>query len=188
MYNQGQGSGPPSWQSQSREHSTGMSGLPSRPSAPHTAHIQTSARPYNTSPAYAYARPAIPFLITNPYAPTQITPETLGIPLITSEGYTLSSTFSGTSANRQFVPRNNFQSGGNIPCTRQGCSYLGRSNKDVELHMMDRHFIYPPGHNQNAGKKRKRDGQGVSGPDGDASRHVSSKPCIFLCTGTNPMC
>jgi hypothetical protein len=33
---------------------------------------------------------------------------------------------------------------GNCRCTRQGCAFTG-SNKSVEIHMMDRHFIFPPG-------------------------------------------
>lgn len=33
---------------------------------------------------------------------------------------------------------------GNCRCTRQGCPFTG-SRKSVEIHMMDRHFIYPPG-------------------------------------------
>ena len=33
---------------------------------------------------------------------------------------------------------------GNCRCTRKGCSFSG-SRKSVETHMMDRHFIFPPG-------------------------------------------
>ena len=33
---------------------------------------------------------------------------------------------------------------GNCRCTRQGCPFTG-SRKSVEIHMMDRHFIFPPG-------------------------------------------
>ena len=33
---------------------------------------------------------------------------------------------------------------GNVRCQRQGCPFLG-SHKSVEIHMMDRHFIFPPG-------------------------------------------
>lgn len=33
---------------------------------------------------------------------------------------------------------------GNCRCTRQGCVFTG-SKKSVEIHMMDRHFIFPPG-------------------------------------------
>jgi len=33
---------------------------------------------------------------------------------------------------------------GNCRCTRQGCAFTG-SKKSVEIHLMDRHFIFPPG-------------------------------------------
>ncbi|KAF8332376.1 uncharacterized protein EI90DRAFT_3122862 [Cantharellus anzutake] len=48
-------------------------------------------------------------------------------------------------------------------CSRAGCSYSSHSKKDVVNHMMDRHFIYPPGWDE---KKRKREEEG---PDGDAA-------------------
>ncbi|KAL4064915.1 hypothetical protein V8B97DRAFT_2010599 [Scleroderma yunnanense] len=37
---------------------------------------------------------------------------------------------------------------GNFRCQRQGCPFLG-SHKSVEIHMMDRHFIFPPGWDKN---------------------------------------
>jgi hypothetical protein len=36
-----------------------------------------------------------------------------------------------------------YQSGNNR-CNQQGCTFFG-SHKSVEIHMMDRHLIYPPG-------------------------------------------
>ncbi|KAI6007333.1 nuclear fragile X mental retardation-interacting protein 1-domain-containing protein [Pisolithus albus] len=37
---------------------------------------------------------------------------------------------------------------GNFRCQRQGCPFTG-SQKSVEIHMMDRHFIFPPGWEEN---------------------------------------
>lgn len=42
-----------------------------------------------------------------------------------------------------------YQSGNNR-CKQQGCTFFG-SHKSVEIHMMDRHLVYPPGW-----KKRKK--------------------------------
>jgi hypothetical protein len=39
---------------------------------------------------------------------------------------------------------------GNNRCNQQGCTFFG-SHKSVEIHMMDRHLIYPP-----AWEKRKK--------------------------------
>lgn len=87
--------------------------------------------------------------------------------LTTSEGYTISSTYvpelapfsRGTGRGRGFQrgrgnspttgpPRSNFQARsswyepGNTTCSREGCPFSG-SKKSVEIHMMDRHFIFP---------------------------------------------
>ncbi|EGN98674.1 hypothetical protein SERLA73DRAFT_168297 [Serpula lacrymans var. lacrymans S7.3] len=91
-------------------------------------------------------------------------------PTTNAEGYTLSSTYD-PRASAQNAYNNNppgssrhvdknagrdreksrptnhtpswYQSG-NCPCTKQGCAFVG-SKKSVEIHMMDRHLIYPPG-------------------------------------------
>ncbi|OAX44705.1 hypothetical protein K503DRAFT_677759 [Rhizopogon vinicolor AM-OR11-026] len=94
-------------------------------------------------------------------------------PTTNAEGYTLSSTYS--SMPRYNTGGTNFRSDprdassyihartndkkpdstggqtysgwhqpGNCRCTRQGCAFTG-SKKSVETHMMDRHFIFPPG-------------------------------------------
>ncbi|KAI9060188.1 hypothetical protein FKP32DRAFT_1528605, partial [Trametes sanguinea] len=56
---------------------------------------------------------------------------------------------------------------GNVRCSQQGCSFTG-SKKSVEIHMMDRHLIYPPGWE----KRKKRD-------DWDADPSLKGKP-IFI--------
>ncbi|KAF8844002.1 hypothetical protein BDN67DRAFT_48103 [Paxillus ammoniavirescens] len=52
---------------------------------------------------------------------------------------------------------------GNGRCTRQGCPFAG-SPKAVEIHMMDRHFIFPPGW-----ENRRKD-------DWDADPSLKGKP------------
>ena len=94
-------------------------------------------------------------------------------PRTTTDGYTLSSTYVPGPANRTSRPTSalpapsprdrpsvqaqtpvkpipnhlthgSWYQSGNCRCTRQGCSFIG-SRKSVEIHMMDRHFIFPPG-------------------------------------------
>ncbi|TBU48192.1 nuclear fragile X mental retardation-interacting protein 1-domain-containing protein [Dichomitus squalens] len=96
-------------------------------------------------------------------------------PSVTAEGYTISSTYvPGTNYNQRNPPHNarpnapqrppmHGHGGGQGPggwyqpgtsrCSQQGCSFTG-SKKSVELHMMDRHLIYPPGWDH---RKKKND-------------------------------
>ncbi|KAF9569656.1 hypothetical protein CPC08DRAFT_604609, partial [Agrocybe pediades] len=60
---------------------------------------------------------------------------------------------------------------GHNRCTHPGCSFTG-SRKTVEIHMMDRHLIYPPGWD----KKKKK-------PDWDADPSLKGKPIPIQ--GTN---
>lgn len=155
-------------------------------------HHSLPARPEAMSPPASFspnpnwnARTTIPVLISNPYAPNQF--EHALRPHTTPEGYTISSAYVPNSAANSAANAPTLYFGGNnsLPsfsrqnggyhnsgahtCKRQGCGYRGSSAKDTELHMMDRHFIYPPGYHQN-GQKRKRDDGG--GPDGDAGSYV----------------
>ncbi|KAF5374956.1 hypothetical protein D9758_000193 [Tetrapyrgos nigripes] len=78
-------------------------------------------------------------------------------PLTTPEGYTYSSTY--TSAAQPtlqyatapkppktsiFAANSTWYQPGNVRCTYKNCTFTG-SSKTVEIHMMDRHLIYPPG-------------------------------------------
>ncbi|KLO20263.1 hypothetical protein SCHPADRAFT_810817, partial [Schizopora paradoxa] len=53
----------------------------------------------------------------------------------------------------QFSGRSNWYEPGNVRCSREDCSFTG-SKKSVEIHMMDRHLIYPPDWDK---RKRKDD-------------------------------
>ena len=73
---------------------------------------------------------------------------------VSSQGYTYSSTYnlppvasSSTSRNvhpPRRAPPAHWYSSGSSRCTYPGCAFTG-SPKSVEIHMMDRHLIYPPG-------------------------------------------
>ena len=98
-----------------------------------------------------------------------------GPPRTTRDGYTLSSTYVPGTANRtsratssmptpsprdrpsvqthsqttakpilNHLTHGSWYQPGNCRCTRQGCPFTG-SRKSVEIHMMDRHSIFPPG-------------------------------------------
>ncbi|KAF9229384.1 hypothetical protein BS17DRAFT_824965 [Gyrodon lividus] len=114
-----------------------------------------------------------------------------GAPVTTAEGYTLSSTYvpgsrmsRGTlstpiappqlppSAQQQTttvrqIPNpltyGSWYQAGNCRCTRQRCPFTG-SRKAVEIHMMDRHLVFPPGW-----QKRQKD-------DWDADLSLKGKP------------
>ncbi|THH18406.1 hypothetical protein EW146_g2570 [Bondarzewia mesenterica] len=58
-------------------------------------------------------------------------------------------------------------SSGNSRCTQPGCAFAG-SAKAVEIHMMDRHLIYPPGWD----KRRRRS-------DWDADPSLKGKPVLI---------
>ncbi|KAF8640493.1 hypothetical protein AX17_000155 [Amanita inopinata Kibby_2008] len=82
-------------------------------------------------------------------------------PATTTDGYSLSSTYnpapgsqphpltlSRQSSNHRFPPRPqqaiSWYQSGNQRCSYHGCTFIG-ARKSVEIHMMDRHLIYPPG-------------------------------------------
>ncbi|KAI0734520.1 nuclear fragile X mental retardation-interacting protein 1-domain-containing protein [Fomitopsis betulina] len=105
-----------------------------------------------------------------------------GIPGTTADGYTLSSTYvpgsynayayASTSAHPPAPQKPSYRGQvqphwyqpGDCDCTQTGCRFKG-SKKAVEVHMMDRHLIYPPGWD----KRKKRD-------DWDADPSLKGKP------------
>ncbi|KZT05961.1 uncharacterized protein LAESUDRAFT_813190 [Laetiporus sulphureus 93-53] len=93
------------------------------------------------------------------------------VPCANSDGYTLSSTYvpgsyNGAGNTTSDLPQRSNQrhahhgpvpthwyQPGNTRCTHVGCKFVG-SKKAVEIHMMDRHLIFPPGWEN---RKRKSD-------------------------------
>lgn len=83
---------------------------------------------------------------------------------VNSHGYTYSSTYNPSSypsistpafgnlppasASRTLPPRSapptHWYTPGNSKCTHSSCTFTGSANS-VQIHMMDRHLIYPPG-------------------------------------------
>ncbi|KAI0375391.1 hypothetical protein BV20DRAFT_933540 [Pilatotrama ljubarskyi] len=106
---------------------------------------------------------------------------------VTADGYTISSTYvPGTQYDapqqaRSVAQRPQFHGGGQgqpgwyqpgtCRCTKPGCSFTG-SKKAVEIHMMDRHLIYPPGWEH----RKKRN-------DWDADPSLKGKPIPIQGTG-----
>ncbi|KAJ3848917.1 hypothetical protein EV368DRAFT_75976 [Lentinula lateritia] len=114
-----------------------------------------------------------------------------GMPFTNAQGYTMSSTYDPNAYvnnNQSHFSRPQNQSSGGIKiqsfnqansawyqagherCTYRGCKFTG-SAKCVEIHMMDRHLIYPPGWDS---RKKK---------DWDADPSLKGKP--LLIQGTN---
>ncbi|KZT44468.1 hypothetical protein SISSUDRAFT_1056816 [Sistotremastrum suecicum HHB10207 ss-3] len=111
----------------------------------------------------------------------------------TPEGYAISSTYRpssydpyarpppihnaapGPSKPNQFnnapSSQSHWKTPGNVRCAQAGCSFTA-SAKSVEIHMMDRHLIYPPGWDK---RKQKR--------DWDADPGLIGKPITVF--GTN---
>lgn len=113
----------------------------------------------------------------------------------TAEGYTLSPTYvtgsyhgnfqnnmsAGPSQNPFLNPQNSratshWYQTGNCKCTHRGCSFIG-SKKAVEIHMMDRHLIYPPSWEN---RKRKSDWDADPSLKGWAQSHLAMSNFLIL--------
>ena len=121
----------------------------------------------------------------------QFRPPGVAVSGMTAEGYTLSSTYvpgsysasaAAPTGARPPVPQKPTYRGavaahwyqpGGCHCSKAGCSFSG-SKKSVEIHMMDRHLIYPPGWE----KRKKKD-------DWDAD--PSLKGCVLLSSWLCPV-
>lgn len=144
-------------------------GLPSHPSLPAVPHAQNPGhffvQPVASSSAYAqpnhywnaYAQYAQPqYGVASHYAQAY-TQQSWGNTNTTSEGYSLSTTYNpnetaGTSTLIRSRPNGQWYQPGSARCSQPGCQFTG-SPKSVEIHMMDRHLIYPPGWE----KRKKQD-------------------------------
>lgn len=103
--------------------------------------------------------------LANPYSLSNLQPPRHHV---NSQGYTYSSSYNpsshpsisysspipsfsnapSASTSRNLPPRGNppthWYTHGNSKCTHSGCMFTGSANS-VQIHMMDRHLIYPPG-------------------------------------------
>ena len=114
--------------------------------------------PYSTSVPYPHHSPAHHanpqgYAYSSTYNPLAYSPSPTSY---SSLGHPFSNT-SSASASRNSHPRGASQTHwytpGNSKCTHSGCTFTGSANS-VQIHMMDRHLIYPPrGHN----RKRQSD-------------------------------
>lgn len=106
---------------------------------PGANNAQLQQQQYNMSSHYAQA-----CMQYNQVASTSYWPQT------TSEGYAPLPGYASQSASTEYTASIPYQAPtrwhqpGSIRCSKQGCQFSG-SQKAVEVHMMDRHLIYPPG-------------------------------------------
>ncbi|CCM05162.1 uncharacterized protein FIBRA_07371 [Fibroporia radiculosa] len=130
-------------------------------------YAQASSFSYPQAPHYAQA-----------YAQSSAS----SVPAVTIDGYSLSSTYSPALSNgpQTGIHQEGFRrrpaagqvqahwyQAGDSRCTFKGCTFIG-SKKSVEIHMMDRHLVYPPGWEN---RKRK--------PDWDADPSLKGKPILI---------
>ncbi|KAJ3920686.1 hypothetical protein F5877DRAFT_37536 [Lentinula edodes] len=120
--------------------------------------------------------------LTNPYSQTYSSHyaqaymhQYSGMPFTNAQGYTMSSTYDpnayvNNNQNHFNQANSAWYQAGYERCTYRGCKFTG-SAKCVEIHMMDRHLIYPPGWDS---RKKK---------DWDADPSLKGKP--ILIQGTN---
>lgn len=158
-------------------------GLPSHPSLPPVPHGQnpsqytpqlvasSSAQSNHYWNTYAqYAQPQ--YAVASHYAQAY-TQQGWGNTATNSEGYTISSTYSPEQSSSlpaiRSRPVGQWYQPGSSRCSKPGCQFTG-SPKSVEIHMMDRHLIYPPGWE----KRKKKD-------DWDADPSLKGFVMFYYC-------
>ncbi|PPQ88611.1 hypothetical protein CVT25_010187 [Psilocybe cyanescens] len=117
---------------------------PSLPLPPQPAASSSTRLPQNTHPAISY-----PSYYNSHYvqAYSQLEPAAVAhsneyIAQTQNLNYAMQCNPSGVV--NSFAPRPIWYESGNNRCTHPGCTFTG-SAKTVQVHMMDRHLIYPPG-------------------------------------------
>lgn len=143
----------------------GLQSHPSLPQAPHVAYnnpVQTAQNTYyqyqQPSVLYAQPGPSNPhsYYVSSHYAQAYMQaapmPSQGNINISQSQYYTPTA---GLNHSQSFSsrPSASWAQPGNTRCKQQGCAFTG-SPKSVEIHMMDRHLIYPAGWEK---RKRKPD-------------------------------
>ncbi|KAG8691867.1 hypothetical protein FRC11_007226 [Ceratobasidium sp. 423] len=76
------------------------------------------------------------------------------------------------------VPLHMRNSTGPVKCGHEGCLFAG-THKEVEVHKMDRHLIFPPGWQEKGKGKRKRDDDGNDYIDEEAQFRTSGAISIL---------
>ncbi|EKM61161.1 uncharacterized protein PHACADRAFT_83190 [Phanerochaete carnosa HHB-10118-sp] len=153
----------------------GLPTHPSLPRAPHLAHSHPQAASNAYSP-YQNASPAFPQL--GPGASYQYYASTHYAQAYTQNAapaagqqpqYYTPTPGAGPSSAPQFTsqPSSRWAQPGTVRCKKPGCLFTA-SHKSVEIHMMDRHLIYPPGWENRKGKN-----------DWDADPSLKGKPIMI---------
>lgn len=163
----------------------GRPGLPTHPSlpqAPHLAYNRAQAAPntyiqYQTTPAaYPQLGPgaSYQYYVSSHYAQAYMQN---AAPAATQQAQYYMPTPGAGPSNFPRPPSSQWAQPGNVRCKQPGCSFTG-SHKSVEIHMMDRHLIYPPGWENS---KRKNDW------DADPSLKGRVADCVHSVNPTNEL-
>lgn len=120
-----------------------MPSPPPHPSLPRPPHPYTH---YN-QPQPNIALPLVQPLYYNSHyaqAYNQYTSSTSAVGISTNVPIAYSQNYTAQRSNPSSSLNSTWYQPGNHRCSQQDCSFTG-SAKSVEIHMMDRHLIYPPG-------------------------------------------
>jgi hypothetical protein len=134
------------------------------------AHILTAtlANPYSTPyPTSYFSNPPLQRLNPQGYSYSS-TYNPLAVSSTPSTSFNHVSSHKNTQPSRG-APLAHWYTPGKNRCTYSTCTFMG-SAQSVEIHMMDRHLIYPPG-----GHTRKRQ------PDWDADPSLKGYVLVYIC-------
>jgi hypothetical protein len=84
--------------------------------------------------------------------------------------------FSSNQPMTSLVPLHMRNRGGPVKCGHEGCLFTG-THKEVEVHKMDRHLIFPPGWHEKRNVKRKRNDEDNDYVDEEAQFRASG--CVL---------
>jgi hypothetical protein len=157
-------------------------GLPSHPSLPRAPHLMHHAAQAITSPyqqhqqsqaayaQYSFSSTTYQHYVSSHYAQAYMQGHPpAGKPAAPQAQYYVPvpdpSTRSSTSQ-----PSSRWAEPGNVRCRKLGCTFTG-SHESVEIHMMDRHLIYPPGWEN---RKRKADWDADPSLKGCVPHHITT--------------
>ncbi|KAF8560436.1 hypothetical protein OG21DRAFT_1401275 [Imleria badia] len=98
----------------------------------------SNPRPRTTADGYTLSSTYVPGTTRQTYTATLTAPSPRDHPSVQAQSQT------SVKPVLNHLTHGSWYQPGNSRCARQGCPFTG-SRKSVEIHMMDRHLIYPPG-------------------------------------------
>ena len=123
---------------------------------------------YNSHYVQAYSQASASTSVVKNVS-SSLTGQNSRAPISNSSSHLVDNGYASGASKTSFLDSKSFwYQPGNNRCNHQGCTFFG-SHKSVEIHMMDRHLIYPPGW-----EKRKKK------LDWDADPSLKGYSCLFF--------